>query len=85
MAIQLAALEGYSPLYLLGCDLGYRPGSANHFTWDYDDYIDLEKSQALNAVIRNAHALAFISWDIYNAGTRGTLETYPRVIYEELF
>ena len=41
------------------------------------------KADALNAVIGNAHALAYTSWDIYDAGL-GNLP-YPQVNYEELF
>jgi hypothetical protein len=85
MAVQLAALGGHSPLYMIGCDLGYEPGTRNHFTSGYDESISAEKAEALNKVIRNAHALAYVSWDIYNAGAGGTLETYPRVIFGELF
>ncbi len=85
MAIQLAALENYSPLYLLGCDLGYTPGTNNHFTPDYDKFIVPAKADALNAVIANAHSLANSQWEIYNAGVGGSLDAYERVNLEELF
>jgi len=84
MAIQLAAKEKYEPLYLLGCDLGYKPGSGNHFAPDYDQPIDEAKAEALNAVIGNAHHLASISWEIYNAGVVD-LPCYQQVKLEELF
>jgi hypothetical protein len=85
MAIQLAARSGYKPLYLLGCDLNYAPGTGNHFADDYDEPIDAAKASALNAVIGHAHELAATQWDIYNAGRDGSLEAYERVGLEELF
>ena len=85
MAVQLAALEGYTPLYLLGCDMGYVEGGENHFVSDYDEPIGLAKAKALNLIIGNAHDLASVSWDIYNASIAGVLESYPRVNLEELF
>ena len=85
MAIQLAAHAGYEPLYLVGCDLGYTRGTDNHFAPDYDEPIGRAKANALNAVIGNAHALASVSWGIYNAGIGGRLDSYPRVAFGELF
>ena len=85
MAIQIAALEGYEPLYLVGCDLGYIRGKGNHFSPDYDDPIGRAKAKALNMMMGNAHALASVSWGIYNAGVGGSLNAYPRVKLKELF
>lgn len=85
MAIQLAAREGYSPLYLVGCDLGYEFGTDNHFSSEYDEPIGSAKAEALNAVIGHAHELANTQWEIYNAGVGGTLEAYERVDLKELF
>ena len=85
MAIQLAAHAGHEPLYLVGCDLGYTKGTDNHFVPDYDEPIGRAKAKALNAVIGNAHALASVSWEIYNASIGGHLENYPRVSFGELF
>ena len=85
MAVQLAAREGYSPLYLVGCDLGYKQGIDNHFAAEYDEPINIEKANALNAVIGHAHKLANTQWEIYNAGVGGTLEAYKRVGLGELF
>ena len=86
MAVQLAILEEYSPLYMVGCDLGYKEGRGNHFTEDYDpEFIDSEKAAALNKVIGNAHEQANEQWEIYNAGVGGTLEAYERVELKDLF
>ena len=85
MAIQLAASAGYEPLYLVGCDLGYNWGKSNHFTYEYDEPIDRAKADALNMVMKHAHELASVSWDIYNAGLWGELNAYLRVTLEELF
>ena len=85
MAIQLAMQAEHKPLYVVGCDLGYEPGTHNHFDDDYYEAIDDDKAFNLNAVIANAHALANSQWEIYNAGVGGTLEAYKRVGLGELF
>ena len=85
MAIQLAMQAEHKPLYVVGCDLGYEPGTHNHFDDDYYEAIDDDKAFNLNAVIANAHALANSQWEIYNAGVGGTLEAYKRVELGELF
>ena len=84
MAIQLA-MQHYKPLYVIGCDLDYKPGTDNHFTKDYYEAIDADKAFNLNAVIANAHSLANSQWEIYNAGVGGSLDAYERVNLEELF
>ncbi len=85
MAIQLAMQAEHKPLYMVGCDLGYEPGTHNHFNEDYYEAIDDDKAFNLNAVIANAHALANSQWEIYNAGVGGTLEAYERIGLGELF
>jgi len=84
MAIQLA-MQIYKPLYIIGCDLDYKPGADNHFIGDYYEAIDADKAYNLNAVIANAHSLANSQWEIYNAGVGGTLDAYEKVNLKELF
>ena len=86
MAVQLAVQKGYKPLYLVGCDLGYKEGRGNHFAEDYDpEFLSQEKADAINKTIKNAHEQANEQWEIYNAGVGGTLEAYKRVGLGELF
>ena len=37
-AIRAAALWGYNPIYLVGCDGGYEDGEINHFDAKYDEH-----------------------------------------------
>jgi hypothetical protein len=86
MAVQLAVQEGYSPLYMVGCDLGYKEGRGNHFTENYDpEFINQEKADIINEIKENAHELADEQWEIYNAGVGGSLEAHRRVELKELF
>ena len=89
MAIQLAVQWEYNPIYLLGCDLDFKPGNGNHFCDDYGDSIDEHQAWALNKVMHYAHELAFAQAqargvEIYNATPGGALEAYPRVTLEEV-
>ena len=86
MAIQLAVKEGHSPLYVVGCDLGYREGRGNHFVEGYSpDIVTQERADAMNKAWLSAHEQANEQWEIYNAGVGGTLEAYKRVELKELF
>lgn len=86
MAVQLAILEEYSPLYVVGCDLGYKEGRGNHFAENYDpEFISQENADLMNEIKENAHEQANELWEIYNAGVGGTLEAYERVDLKELF
>jgi len=68
VAMQIATREGYSPLYLIGCDL-----VGGHF----DGYGNMRDDAELWL---NAHKIANNSRDeIYNATIGGNLEVYPRV------
>jgi hypothetical protein len=89
MALQMAVLEGYAPIYVLGCDLGYVAGTANHFAPNYGDPIVDYRAQALNMVLDYAHRIAFREAkergvEIFNAAPGGALEAYPRVRLEEI-
>jgi hypothetical protein len=89
MTLQMAVLEGYAPIYVLGCDLGYAAGTANHFAPNYGDPIVDYQAQALNMVLDYAHRIAFREAkergvEIFNAAPGGSLDAYPRVRLEEI-
>jgi hypothetical protein len=82
VGIQLAKQEGYSPIYLVGCDLGYGNGQ-DHFD---DGYIGnrgefLREAKYANGDNVAAHEVAqnSSSVPIYNATIGGDLEVYERV------
>jgi len=86
VAIQLAFHLGYSPIYLLGCDLGYKEGGKNsHFA---DDYVQtpefLRPAKYANLDTLQGHIIASRSCPvpIYNSTVGGELEVYPRVRLE---
>ena len=91
MTIQLAVVEGFDEIYLIGCDLGYVANENNHFHVDYapKQRALLAESKAIkrNEVTKMAHeyVLRNIEIPIYNATIGGELEVYQRVNYEELF
>jgi len=86
VAIQLAVLEGYDKIYLLGCDLNYQDGAQNHFDPNYDVGLKLRPANQANADCKWAHNVAFRSCNvpIYNATRGGELDLYPRVNLEEV-
>lgn len=82
VAVQIAMLQGFSPLYLIGCDLD---GSMKHFTDEYRHGRERENRYAVMDTL-NAHILAARSgYEIYNATKGGCLEVFERVDYEGLF
>lgn len=84
VAVQIAHLQGYSPIYLVGCDLGYENGKANHFEENYEHGKEQEARYA-NLDTLQAHIIASRSGvEIYNATIGGFLEVYPRVDYETI-
>jgi hypothetical protein len=89
VAIQIAVSLGYSPIYLIGCDLGYLDGQPSHYTPDYEKgYEDmLRPARYANLDTLMGHMIAKRSSQtpIYNATIGGTLEVYERVNYESLF
>jgi len=95
MTIQLAVNEGFGPIYLIGCDLGHKAGSDNHFDKSYGassgaiDKLNIDEATALKRRTANrmGHELAFASSPvpIYNATVGGKLEVYPRVNFRGLF
>lgn len=89
VAIQIAAQQGYKPIYLLGCDLGYQDGKPSHFSPDYEKDIqeDLRPAKYANLDTLAAHMVAARSSPvkIYNATLGGCLEVYERVDFRSLF
>jgi hypothetical protein len=73
VAMQIATQLGYSPIYLLGCDI-----SGGHFTVHYGDSVTEPE------LWTHAHEIANRSAEVYNATIGGSLEIYPRVDLEEL-
>jgi len=86
VAMQIACQEGYNPLYLIGCDLGYEDGGNNHFDESYDVGLKLRPASDANSDCLWAHNVAFRSSPIpiYNATRGGELDVYPRVKLEEV-
>ena len=92
MAIQLAVRMGYGPLYVVGCDLGYKDAdNQNWFVKDYlpPDTYKAEQARRFNKLLEDMHRIAKSECDvrginIYNAGVGGDLRAYPRVKFEEV-
>lgn len=95
MTIQLAVQEGFDELYLIGCDLGHKAGSDNHFDPGYGassgakDSLNIDEKTAYKRRTANrmGHELALTSSPvpICNATIGGELEVYPRVNFRSLF
>ena len=92
-AIQLAVLEGYNPIYLIGCDGNLIGNAHNHFT---PDYVDPDALKVPNAILANktlelAHEIAGreckkAGIKIYNATVGGTaIGGIPPTDFESLF
>lgn len=89
VAVQLAVQMYYDPIYLVGCDLGYKYEEVSHFS---AEYINVEKNKLRDAHYANmdtlaAHMIAARSSPvlIFNATIGGSLEVFPRVEFESLF
>ncbi|HEX3359343.1 MAG TPA: hypothetical protein VHS31_20355 [Tepidisphaeraceae bacterium] len=99
VALQLAAYMGFSQIYLLGCDLGFKPDPTqrkqseqgatdpNHFHPDYGT--PGCSADQLNMNMRAAHELALragkrLGVQIFNATLGGELEIYPRADFHML-
>jgi hypothetical protein len=84
--IQIAVMEGYEEIYLLGCDLDYTPmEELNHAISDYTR--DLRDKSAMdNGNMLTLHQMALRSSHIpiFNATIGGKLEVYPRVDMKEV-
>lgn len=86
VAMLIAILEGYAPLYLLGCDLGYQDGGDNHFDKNYDAGLKLRPASVANQDCLWAHNVAFRSSPvlIVNCTRGGELDIYPRKTIQEV-
>lgn len=93
--LQLAHWMGFSPLYLVGCDLGYKTfkegePDPNHWIEDYELYKRPRRAANNNIRMQKVHVeMSKIAKkqgiEVYNATIGGELETYERVdIYELL-
>ena len=89
MTIQLAVQEGADEILLLGCDLGHKAGTGNHFDSNYAGHrpIDDAKAHWRNLANRMGHEFckANSPVPIYNATLGGSLEVYERVEFRGLF
>jgi len=98
IALQLAVLKGYNPIYVVGMDLGFQPkeeggDDPNHFSKDYlvwDMHCQFQvDANRKNATHHHAHTMALKACQergikIFNATIGGNLEVYPRVNLEEV-
>lgn len=89
VAIQIAVTLGLSPIYLVGCDLGYVDGKPSHYDPNYEKGYGkmLRPAKYANLDTLMGHIIAKRSskTPIYNATIGGQLEVYDRVDYERLF
>jgi len=93
--LQLAYWMGFNPLYLVGCDMGYKSfekdkPDPSHWMEDYEVERSEEDAIRENTNMIRLHAgmamlAPMVGAKVYNATIGGELETYPRVdIYEVL-
>lgn len=86
VAVQIAVTLGFSPIYLVGCDLGYRDAQHSHFVEHYEHGRERPARLAnLNTLVAHIIAKRSCKTPIYNATIGGELEVYERVEYESLF
>lgn len=86
VAVQIAAMQGYNPIYLIGCDLGYQDGKPSHFSSDYENGSEQPARYAnLNALAAHMIAARTGQVKIYNATIGGDLEVYERADFNSLF
>ena len=84
VAMQLAYMDGFKTLVLLGCDLNYRNGKPNHFTDKYElggetDAFYANKNALWGHVVAiNTIARKGLDLFVVNATRGGDLHLYPR-------
>jgi len=94
--LQMGMIEGYSPIYLVGTDLGFKAYEEkvdpNHFDKTYfsDNTTTEEQARGTNDILVRMHELSRdmagpLGIEIFNATKGGELEVYPRVEYDSLF
>jgi hypothetical protein len=88
VALQVAALKNYSPVYLVGCDGGYIDDETrNHFTTDYMriDARTAQQARIDNATLQMGHALAQRECrergiEVFNATVgKSVIKGWPRI------
>jgi hypothetical protein len=92
-AIQLAVMEEYSPVYLIGCDGDLKGNANNHFVSGYVDIDALtpQRARLANRTLELAHQIASRECDkrgisIFNATVGGTaIGGIPPCDFWELF
>lgn len=85
IAVQIAMLKQFSPIYLVGCDLGYVDGAQNHFDPHYEHGQE-QSARYANMDAITAHTLAArTGYPIFNATKGGVLDVFERVDYDSLF
>ena len=90
IAMQVAVLQGYDELVLLGCDLIYRDKKKNHFHPDYEHGGEQPAFyQSRNAFYGHVQALNWIrrkgrDIKVTNATRGGLLELWPRMSVESI-
>lgn len=75
---QIAKVEGYAPIYLVGCDLG-----TDHFDPDYGYSNEMPEAEMKRTQI-HMHEIINREAEVYNATVGGELEVYERVDMREV-
>ena len=95
--LQQAVAEGYNPIYLIGCDLGFKgvdtagDDDPDHFSPDYNRRVREDWRAIMDKethVDYHTHAREWTEangFKIYNATIGGELEVYDRVDFADLF
>lgn len=94
--IQQAYREGFNPIYLVGCDLGFKgvqegEDDVDHFHPDYNRRLREPERAVIDQATHidfHAHAQRYLSQRgvrLINATEGGELEVHPRAAYETLF
>ncbi|MCK5617555.1 hypothetical protein KAR91_87635 [Candidatus Pacearchaeota archaeon] len=76
--VQIAKVEEYGPIYLIGCDLG-----TDHFDPDYGYWNEMPEDEAKRTQI-HMHEIINSEVEVYNATVGGELEVYERVDMREV-
>lgn len=90
IAMQVAVLNGYDELCLLGCDLVYRDKKHNHFDTNYEHGGEQPAFYASrNAFFGHIQAMNWIrrkkkNINVFNCTAGGLLELWPRRKFEDI-
>lgn len=95
--LQQAVVEGYDPIYLVGCDLGFKgvnihgADDPDHFSVDYNRRVrESWRAPVEEETHRefHRHAQAYCQENnirLFNATIGGELEEHPRIDFNMLF